>query len=330
MGLVTGWTRRAAFDVAGTGQLALPGMGPALRDIPTFAHPFERHFASMLDAYDIRWRYEPTTFLLACRPDGTPAECFTPDFYLPDARTYVELTSMRQSLVTRKHRKVRRFRAACPGSRVVLLYRRDYHRMLAAWSDSRDAPAEGTRSAMGGLGRVIVPADDVRSRIEDLAGLLADRHARRGQVPVLIGVGPGGARVAGDLVGTMRTLGATAEVESVTLGWDGGRVRVVRPLRRAGRDRPVILVSGMVSTGLSMDYLTSWLRRRRENVVDTCALLGRSASRVTIRPPGLVGFEVAADVLVGYGLDLHRQYADLPFVARLDEGPSAPRGPVLQ
>ena len=90
-----------------------------------FAHPSERVFADLLDSYGIRWEYEPRMFVLEQDSAGRTACGFTPDFYLPDFDTYVELTTLRQRLVTRKHRKLRLLGESHPEVRVKLLHRRD-------------------------------------------------------------------------------------------------------------------------------------------------------------------------------------------------------------
>ena len=94
-----------------------------------FAHESEAQLAGLLDAYGIRWEYEPTTFVLETDGDGLPLEAFTPDFYLVDFDTYVEVTTMRQALVTRKNRKVRKLGEVHPDVRIKLLYRRDLERL---------------------------------------------------------------------------------------------------------------------------------------------------------------------------------------------------------
>ncbi len=94
-----------------------------------FAHPSEANVANLLDGYGIRWEYEPTTFVLENDESGNTTEGFTPDFYLPDFDAYVELTTMRQPLVTRKNRKVRKLAESHPDVRVKLLYRRDIVRL---------------------------------------------------------------------------------------------------------------------------------------------------------------------------------------------------------
>jgi len=94
-----------------------------------FAHPSEAEFARVLDFYRIRWEYEPTSFPIEWWPDGRVKESFTPDFYLPDLDTYLELTTMKQALVTRKNRKVRRFRELYPERKLNIFYGRDYRRL---------------------------------------------------------------------------------------------------------------------------------------------------------------------------------------------------------
>ena len=91
-----------------------------------FAHPSERDFARVLDFYGVDWRYEPRTFVLAEDAHGQPTEAFSPDFYLPDLDLYIELTTLKQRLVTKKNGKVRRLRQCYPGINVMILYRRDW------------------------------------------------------------------------------------------------------------------------------------------------------------------------------------------------------------
>jgi hypoxanthine phosphoribosyltransferase len=83
---------------------------------PRFAHQAEVEYAKILDYHGIPWLYEPRTFVLEEDEDGKVIEAFTPDFYLPDQDLFVELTVMKQSLVTRKNR-------------IKLFYKRDLERL---------------------------------------------------------------------------------------------------------------------------------------------------------------------------------------------------------
>ncbi len=83
----------------------------------------------MLDYYGIPWLYEPDTFVLERDQAGRVTEAFTPDFYLPEQDLYLEVTVMKQSLVTRKNRKLRKLRALYPDVRIKLFYERDFSRI---------------------------------------------------------------------------------------------------------------------------------------------------------------------------------------------------------
>ena len=99
------------------------------RGEPRFANDAELECAKLLDFYRVPWQYEPTTFVLARDEDGHVTEAFSPDFYLPEQGLYLEVTVMKQSLVTRKNRKLRRMRELYPEVRVKLFYKRDIARL---------------------------------------------------------------------------------------------------------------------------------------------------------------------------------------------------------
>jgi hypothetical protein len=98
-------------------------------DTPRFANRIELECARILDWYGVPWEYEPRSFVLERDPDGRVTSAFTPDFYLPEQDLYVEVTVMRQNLVTRKNRKLRRLRELYPDVKVKLFYRRDIERL---------------------------------------------------------------------------------------------------------------------------------------------------------------------------------------------------------
>ena len=86
--------------------------------------------ARILDFYEVRWAYEPDTFPIGWTLDGEVVESFSPDFYLPDLELYLELTTLKQSLVRKKNRKLRRLRELYPDVRIKLFYARDFRALL--------------------------------------------------------------------------------------------------------------------------------------------------------------------------------------------------------
>jgi hypothetical protein len=95
-----------------------------------FGHPSEEIFANLLDFYRIPWEYEPRSFPLQWDKDGKVSEAFTPDFYLPEFDLYVELTTMKQTLVTRKNRKIKLLRAVYPHINIQVFYQKDFQDLI--------------------------------------------------------------------------------------------------------------------------------------------------------------------------------------------------------
>ena len=109
---------------------ALPAETPLDRPLPAFAHASEAEMARILDYYRIAWEYEPHTFPILWNLEGTVVESFSPDFWLPDLDLYLEMTTLRQKLVRKKNRKLRRLRELYPDLRVKLFYARDFRALM--------------------------------------------------------------------------------------------------------------------------------------------------------------------------------------------------------
>jgi hypoxanthine phosphoribosyltransferase len=95
-----------------------------------FAHASEAEMSRILDFYAVRWAYEPHTFPILWNLEGDVVESFSPDFYLPDLDLYLEMTTLRQRLVRKKNRKLRRLRELYPDLNVKLFYARDFRALM--------------------------------------------------------------------------------------------------------------------------------------------------------------------------------------------------------
>jgi hypothetical protein len=100
---------------------------------PRFAHDSEAELARILDFYGVAWQYEPDVFPISWNADGVVIESFAPDFYLPEIDLYVELTTLKQSLVRKKNRKLRWMRQLYPEIRVKLFYARDFRALMVKY-----------------------------------------------------------------------------------------------------------------------------------------------------------------------------------------------------
>jgi hypoxanthine phosphoribosyltransferase len=101
---------------------------------------------------------------------------------------------------------------------------------------------------------------------------------------------------------------------------EGGALRFTKSLEEDVVDADVLIVEDIVDTGMSLHRLLHYVRRRDPASVRVCTLLDRRARRVADAPIDYVGFQIADEFVVGYGLDFRQQYRNLPFIATLKAG----------
>jgi hypoxanthine phosphoribosyltransferase len=94
-----------------------------------FAHHSEKLFSEHLDLFDINWIYEPRSFPLRWG-SGAIKMMFTPDFYLPEYDTYIEITTMNQKLITKKQKKIKLARKLYPQTKFKLINEKEFNNFL--------------------------------------------------------------------------------------------------------------------------------------------------------------------------------------------------------
>jgi hypoxanthine phosphoribosyltransferase len=276
---------------------------------PEFAHPSEKEFAQILDFYGLRWEYEPKSFPLRW-VDGKIAEMLTPDFYLADLDLYVELTTLKQSLVTEKNRKIRRMHEVHPEVNVKLLYRRDFHRILAKYGFGPLATS-GER----GVEKILHTTKQIAQRVAELGRQISSDYEAK--EPVLVGVQRGMVCFMADL---MREIALPVGVDFMSISHyagDTSAVRVTKDLDMDISGRDVLLVEDIIDTGMTLGYLTEHLREKGPATVEVITLLDKRVRRLVDTKIKYIGFEVPDEFLVGYGLDFQERYRNLPFIGIL-------------
>ena len=243
----------------------------------------------------MRWLYEPVTFPLVTSATGKPVQCFTPDFFLPDHDVYIEMTTMRQSLVTRKNRKFRLMREIYPHVDVRLLYRKDVELIVDRYGSGEIADQQP--------GPVFATAEQVSQRAAEVAQPLSG-HA---QPVTLVALGEGAVHFRDAIAGALVHRGMTPATTLAT----------VQPLRRSTADQVVdvwrsssgelpgdtrILVADVVSTGLTVSAAIGWFRDAGMPITGIAALLDRRSARLIDVPLLAPGLPAPSTWMVGAGL----------------------------
>jgi hypoxanthine phosphoribosyltransferase len=170
------------------------------------------------------------------------------------------------------------------------------------------------------IGEILVPAEDLERRVEELAAEISRDYARRDLV--LVGVLKGAMFFLADL---MRALEIPVEVDFMAVASYGsatkssGVVRILKDLDAAIEGRDVLIVEDIVDSGLTLQYLLRNLGARNPRSLEVCALLIKPERRKVELRTRYVGFEIPNRFAIGYGLDHLERYRNLPFVAALKQ-----------
>jgi len=98
-----------------------------------------------------------------------------------------------------------------------------------------------------------------------------------------------------------------------------GVVRILKDLDHSIEGKDIIIVEDIIDSGVTLDYLTKYLKGRNVNSVKIAALLSKPSRRKVDIDVEYLGFEVPDEFIVGYGLDFAEKYRNLPYVAVLKE-----------
>ncbi len=277
-----------------------------------FAHASEEEFAGLLDFYGVAWEYEPRTFPLRHADDGRIVEAFSPDFYLPELNLYLELTTMKQGLITDKHRKLRRLRELYPDIQIKLLYKKDYLSLLSKYGIGDF----GEHAEHMDIREVLFTASEIERRVNELGAEIARDYA--GKEPVFVGVLKGVTCFMADL---MRHTALPLSIDFMTISsYEGdrtGAVRIIQDLSESIADRDVLIVEDIIDTGMTLNHLMKQLEAREPRSLRVCTLMDKRVRRLVDVRLDYVGFEVPDEFVVGYGLDYRQRFRNLPFIATL-------------
>lgn len=178
--------------------------------------------------------------------------------------------------------------------------------------------ADKRNALMGDIQSVYVSAETIQRRVIELGQAISRDY--EGKNPVLVGALKGVLCFMADLI---RTITIPVEVDLIAISSysqearQKGLVRMVKDLDLPITGRHVIFVEDVIDTGLTLNYLINSLRARQPASIEVCVLLDKNQHRLIDLPIRYKGFDLPDYFVVGYGLDYHERFRNLPFVGIL-------------
>ncbi|MCW2601049.1 MAG: hypoxanthine phosphoribosyltransferase [Frankiales bacterium] len=168
------------------------------------------------------------------------------------------------------------------------------------------------------IAEILISEQEIQDKIAVMAKAIDEDYC--GKEILLVGVLKGAVMVMADLA---RALETPVSMEFMAVSSYGsstsssGVVRILKDLDREISDRHVLVVEDVIDSGLTLNWLLRNMRSRGPASVEVCALLRKPEAAKVDVPVKYVGFDIASEFVVGYGLDYAERYRDLPFVGRL-------------
>lgn len=164
---------------------------------------------------------------------------------------------------------------------------------------------------------VLISAEEIAARIAEMAQEIA--RDVDGEPVILIGVLKGSLHFLSDL---SRALPGEASIDFMQLASYAGTSSTGVVQFKKDHDlniegRHVVVVEDIVDSGLTLEYLLKVLAERRPATLRTAALLVKPDAVTRHVPLDYVGFAIANEFVVGYGLDWDERFRTLPYVAVL-------------
>lgn len=175
-------------------------------------------------------------------------------------------------------------------------------------------------AAPDGAIETLFGAAAIAARIDQLA---SDIAATKLDDLMVVAVLKGSFIFAADLIRAIHRRGLKPEIDFIYLAsYDGerisrGDVRVVRDVGSDVRGRNVVIVDDIFDSGRTLAFAKGLLLEAGAKRVLTCVLVDKQVLREVPVTPDFVGFSCPPVFVVGYGMDFHNRYRELPFIGQL-------------
>ena len=167
---------------------------------------------------------------------------------------------------------------------------------------------------------VLIPEEDIRKRISEIAAALSEKY--KGEKLLLVGILTGSVFFLADLAQKMTI---PVEIDFMAASSYGagtqssGRVLITKDLARSIEGNHVVIVEDIVDTGQTLHLLTEMLQERNPASLELAVLLNKPSRRKVCLDADYVGFDIPDEFVVGWGLDYDQKYRDLPYIGVVKE-----------
>ena len=167
--------------------------------------------------------------------------------------------------------------------------------------------------------RILYSREEIYRRVSEIGAQITEDF--RDKDPVFIGVLKGCFIFMADL---MRCVDVKCSMDFMAVSsyrgtTSTGAVSIDKDLSAPIEGRHVIIVEDILDSGVTLNYLRSYLQVRKPASITIATLMDKPSRRKADIRADYSCFEVPDAFVVGYGLDYNQRYRNLPYIGILKE-----------
>ena len=171
---------------------------------------------------------------------------------------------------------------------------------------------------MQDIKEVWISEEELQQKVKELGAKISEDYKDKNLL--MVSVLKGSVVFMADL---MRAITVPAAIDFMSVSSYGagtkstGVVRIIKDLDTNVADYDLLLVEDILDSGNTLAYLRELLSDRHPRSIKIATLLDKPSRRTADIQADYMGFEIADQFVVGYGLDYNEKYRNLSFIGIL-------------
>lgn len=164
------------------------------------------------------------------------------------------------------------------------------------------------------IGTPLISEEQIQKKVKELAYKISSDYANKDLL--VIGILKGSFMFFSDLIRYIQTPLKVDFViaSSYIKDKSSGEVKIHYFPREEIQGKDILLVDDIIDTGISLKMIREKILSMNPASLRICVLLDKAERRVVDVPVDYIGFKIPNKFIVGYGLDYHEMFRNLPYI----------------
>lgn len=164
------------------------------------------------------------------------------------------------------------------------------------------------------IGTPLISEEQIQKKVKALAHKISSDYKDKDLV--VIGILKGSFMFFSDLIRYIKTpvrvdfIMASSYIKDTS----SGEVKIHYFPTEVLEDKDILLVDDIIDTGISLKIIQDRILAMNPASLRICVFLDKAERRVVDVPVDYVGFKIPNKFVVGYGLDYHEMFRNLPYI----------------